>query len=210
MQAQHYPISEYSPPTEFFCILEKQFSNEQIDQIIAHADSQKFFAKTRGGQGGAVQGPIGDGVIDENVRKSEVLFLELNQSTERLFDHVSKIIGRINYDKFRMDLDLIEALQFTRYDSTGSHYDWHVDSHQGDMRTHQRKLSMTAMLSDPEEYEGGDLLLNNHGNQEHATTIRARKGDVIVFYSHLPHKVTPVTGGERLSLVSWFLGPKVR
>jgi PKHD-type hydroxylase len=211
MQHQHYPIAPYSPPTEFFVIVPGVFSEEQIGQIIAHAQSQDFFAKSRnGGEGGTVKGSIGDGQVDEDVRKSDVLFLHINEGTEGLFEHVSQVIGRVNYDKFNMDLDLIEALQFTEYSDEGGHYGWHIDSHQGDSRTHHRKLSMTAMLTGPDEYEGGDLLINNQGNQDNPVAIRANKGDVIIFYSHLPHTVTPVTKGKRISLVSWFLGPKVR
>lgn len=206
---QHYPLSEYTPPTEYFCILEGAFSEEQVGQIIQHAETQNFYAKSRGGAG-SMEGTVGDGRIDQNVRKSEVTFLEINQGTEGLFEHINQVVGRVNYDKFRMDLDFIEALQFTRYKEDGGHYHWHIDSHQNDQRTSHRKLSMVIMLTSPDEYEGGDLLLNNNGNQDAPTVIRAKKGDAIFFYSHIPHTVTPVTKGERLSLVSWFLGPKVR
>ena len=36
------------------------------------------------------------------------------------------------------------------------------------------------------------------------------KGTIIVFDSRLPHKVTPVTTGRRVSLVTWMYGPKLR
>ena len=36
------------------------------------------------------------------------------------------------------------------------------------------------------------------------------KGTMIVFDSRIPHRVTPVTSGQRISLVTWMLGPKLR
>ena len=36
------------------------------------------------------------------------------------------------------------------------------------------------------------------------------KGTMIIFDSRIPHRVTPVTKGTRISLVAWMLGPKLR
>jgi predicted 2-oxoglutarate/Fe(II)-dependent dioxygenase YbiX len=33
---------------------------------------------------------------------------------------------------------------------------------------------------------------------------------MIIFDSRIPHRVTPVTKGKRISLVSWMLGPKLK
>lgn len=206
----YYPLPEYSPPTEFFCVMRECFSDEQLDQIIGLVERQEFFQKTRGNQGGAERdGTIGDGRVDESVRKSKVTFLEPNPETEWLFGHLAHLINKANYDKFGMQINFLETIQFTKYEDTGGHYDWHIDSHQGEIRPHHRKLSMTLMLTNPEDYEGGELLLNNDGNQEKPAVLKPRRGELVVFYSHLPHKVAPVTKGERLSLVAWVLGPKM-
>ena len=72
-----------------------------------------------------------------------------------------------------------------------------------------RKLSVTVSLSDPNDYEGGNLKfdLGPHrpDRYQECTEIRPR-GSIIVFPSHVYHQVTPVTSGTRYSLVNWSLG----
>ncbi|MDB2656544.1 2OG-Fe(II) oxygenase [Crocinitomicaceae bacterium] len=70
-----------------------------------------------------------------------------------------------------------------------------------------RKLSVTVQLSDPDEYEGGDLeFMINH------KTVKAprKKGTIVVFPSFIMHRVTPITKGTRQSIVGWVSGPPYR
>lgn len=73
-----------------------------------------------------------------------------------------------------------------------------------------RKLSVTVTLNDPSEYDGGNLKfdLSQHAeNQQFHTLEDARaRGTIAVFPSFLPHCVTPITRGQRKSLVIWNLG----
>ena len=75
-----------------------------------------------------------------------------------------------------------------------------------------RKLSAIIQLTDPSEYEGGDLLMDMvayDGDPKYRRkvhTITRGKGSVIVFDSITPHEVTPVTKGTRYSLVKWVHG----
>lgn len=71
-----------------------------------------------------------------------------------------------------------------------------------------RKLSVVVQLSEPDRYQGGDLQLERfvHPNPEE---LRSR-GAMIVFPSILFHRVTPITKGERSSLVGWMEGPHWR
>ena len=65
-----------------------------------------------------------------------------------------------------------------------------------------RKLSMTIQLSDPSEYEGGDLIVNDK-------LINFKTpGQAILFRSNLIHEVTPVTKGDRISLSYFIHGPR--
>jgi predicted 2-oxoglutarate/Fe(II)-dependent dioxygenase YbiX len=75
-----------------------------------------------------------------------------------------------------------------------------------------RKLSMTVTLSDPEQYEGGDFVIDRgpHYKGERywvAEEIKTR-GSVIVFPSFVPHRIEPIKSGVRYSLVMWSIGPK--
>ena len=82
-------------------------------------------------------------------------------------------------------------------------YTPHVDSffNAGDMTT--RKLSASVLLSDPGEFEGGDLVIEN-GRMD---PEKVKKGQMICFPSLLRHEVLPVTRGVRKSLVIWKEGP---
>ena len=80
------------------------------------------------------------------------------------------------------------------------YYDWHVDMGPGKAN---RKLSLVCQLSDPSEYEGGELQI--HTGQIH--TVEKKKGLVVIFPSYLLHCVTPVTSGKRQTLVLWIEGP---
>jgi len=54
-----------------------------------------------------------------------------------------------------------------------------------------------CQLSDPYEYEGGELQINTG----QILVPEKDKGTVIIFPSYLLHRVTPVTKGTRRSLV---------
>jgi PKHD-type hydroxylase len=102
------------------------------------------------------------------------------------------------------DITEHEAVQLAHY-GVGQHYDWHVDCAVPEEGL-QRKLSFTLQLSDPDSYEGGDLLIG----REAAKAVTRKQGSIVVFPSCVFHKVTPVTQGERFSAVSWMRGPQFR
>lgn len=95
----------------------------------------------------------------------------------------------------------LQATSYSGEGSEGEHYDWHMDWGAGRLR--HRKITVVAQLSDPVEYEGGQLQLTI-GSQP----VEAPRGlgNVTVFPSFLLHRVTPVTRGRRLGVVSWMLG----
>ena len=64
---------------------------------------------------------------------------------------------------------------------------------------------MVLQLSPAEDYEGGRLELLQGGL---SNDVFRDRGDLIFFPSFNKHRVTEVTKGRRLSLVTWFTGPK--
>jgi PKHD-type hydroxylase len=60
-------------------------------------------------------------------------------------------------------------------------------------------------MSEPEEYDGGELRLYPQGLNY--VTMPKQRGMAVVFRSHIVHEVTPVTRGKRRSLVIWASGP---
>ena len=68
-----------------------------------------------------------------------------------------------------------------------------------------RKISMTLLLNDPSEFEGGDLELMAPGK-----FAKLKQGHAIIFASFINHRVNPVKRGIRQSLVVWFGGKPFR
>ena len=113
--------------------------------------------------------------------------------------------------------DWTESCQFTIY-KKGQYYDWHCDSwdkpyaEEGPTKGKIRKLSNVVQLTDPKEYEGGELEFDFRQydpDKKRKTQIAkeiAPKGSIIVFPSFVWHRVKPVTKGVRYSLVNWNLG----
>jgi len=139
-------------------------------------------------------------------------------------------VQRANRENFLYDLRNIdgETLQFTRYE-TGQFYKWHNDAGLSGQYKPQsignrtdglaqdflnenielvRKLSFAFQLSNPEDYEGGNLqLLDESGNSYFAPR---KRGTLILFDSRTPHRVLKVTKGVRKSIVGWVVGPRWR
>ncbi len=61
-------------------------------------------------------------------------------------------------------------------------------------------LSCTLFLSDPEDYDGGELVVEGYyGAQE----VKLPAGDLVLYPSTSLHKVEPVTRGERVASFFW-------
>ena len=139
-------------------------------------------------------------------------------------------VQRANRENFLYDLRCIDAesMQYTRY-AEGQYYHWHNDSglashykpiSNGDRKETDkqqqdfmnentelvRKLSFTLQLSDPDDYEGGNVqLLDERGENYIAPRQR---GCIILFDSRTQHRVLKVTKGTRKSIVGWVVGPR--
>jgi PKHD-type hydroxylase len=92
---------------------------------------------------------------------------------------------------------------FNRYEG-GEHYGLHVDgsirSVPGTNLRLRTDLSSTLFLSEPEEYEGGDLVVvDTYGTHE----VKLPAGDLILYPSTSLHKVEPVTRGARVCSFFW-------
>jgi len=124
---------------------------------------------------------------------------------QNLFDVASDANKQANWN---FDVGIMEPLQYTHY-GEGEKYDWHVDQLINDEDSeHCRKISFTLLLND--EFKGGELQLEcgSPAQPERNNTIDMKKGDIVFFPSYVWHKVTPVTSGERHSLVGWIQGPR--
>jgi len=92
---------------------------------------------------------------------------------------------------------------FNRYEG-GERYGFHVDgsvrSIPGTNLSLRTDLSATLFLCDPEDYEGGELIVaDTYGEHE----VKLPAGDMILYSSGCPHKVEPVTRGARICSFFW-------
>jgi len=94
------------------------------------------------------------------------------------------------------------APRFNRYEG-GGHYGYHVDGAVmalpggGQLRS---DLSCTLFLAEPDEYDGGELVVNDTYG-EHEAKLPA--GDLLLYPSSSLHEVRPVTRGSRLAAFFW-------
>ena len=94
---------------------------------------------------------------------------------------------------------------FNRYRSDSAHhFGIHVDNAvRGDPLTGLRirtDLSVTLFLSEPEEYDGGELVVeDNYGSHE----VKLAAGDLVLYPASSLHMVTPVTRGVRVASFFW-------
>ncbi len=92
---------------------------------------------------------------------------------------------------------------FNRYEAGmdfGSHVDNAIRPILGTNQRIRTDVSATLFLSDPDSYDGGELVVEDtYGN--HSAKLPA--GDLIVYPSTSLHHVTPVTRGVRLASFFW-------
>jgi PKHD-type hydroxylase len=87
-----------------------------------------------------------------------------------------------------------EGMQF------GAHVDGSVRMIPGSPQKLRTDLSATLFLSDPQAYDGGELVIESDFGSR---TAKLAAGDLIVYSSTLRHRVTAVTRGRRLASVFW-------
>jgi PKHD-type hydroxylase len=178
-----------------FSTWENGFTDEQLKRICEIGDSLELsFAS------------IADGIVDNSVRMTKTGWIELNNETMFIYDTLGFIARQLNGQFFDFDLfGFAEDLQYTVYNDNGDKYDWHLD--RGISTSAPRKLSLVLQLSDPSEYEGGDLELYIGPEP---VVVTKQLGLVTAFPSFVLHRVTPVTKGTRKTLVVWLSGPRFR
>jgi hypothetical protein len=109
-----------------------------------------------------------------------------------------------NFEMFSFNLThFSECIEYREYDTTyNNEEDWFMDV-QG--KNVQRKLSAIMFLSDPTEYEGGELwMISSTGTNK---ILEKRKGSIIVFPSYLMYRINKITNGTLKILMFWGEGP---
>lgn len=190
-----------------FLLYPQVFSDEECDTVIDIGVASRV---SHGSELGGIEGVQEAGEL----RDSAVTWVPRSQGSEWVFARLEELAASAN-QSWGLDIDGIgEDLQYTCYEQPGDHYTWHHDGL--DIGVQDRKLSLVVQLSDPGTYEGADLEFlevavdyDSADRAEYLEQCRGR-GTVIAFCSFEYHRVTPLLGGERQSLVAWLSGPPLR
>lgn len=155
----------------------------------------------------AAEGRVGTSDVQRaDIRRSQIWFFNPSAETDFIFAPLREAVQKVNQG-FCLELtDFGTGCQIARYTAdVQGHYDWHIDL--GTQRFSRRKLSLSVQLSPADDYDGGELQFHLSGLD--AARMR-QQGTLIAFPSFHEHRVTPVTRGERFSLVAWVDGPPFR
>ena len=125
-----------------------------------------------------------------------------DEESQWLYELIVDRVSRYNFVGYQFDIAGVYIdLQLLEYPE-GGFYDWHIDIGPGEAA--YRKLSVILQLSDPDSYEGGEVIFNA-GTER---TLPKDRGQIAVFPSYILHKVTPITKGKRYALVCWCHGTR--
>jgi hypothetical protein len=129
---------------------------------------------------------------------------------KRIFERLTPINRQYEFDLFPEMERLLPVINLNRYDGD--------DEAPGRIALHpdmgpfegavDRKLSMSILLNDPKEYEGGRFRMFDGGNKWPLDD--APVGTAVIFPSYQLHAVDPVIRGSRYTAVVWLRGPRLR
>jgi len=171
------------------------FSKEECQTIINIAKDK-----------GLVKGTTFNDDKTKDVRDSKISWLYPVDAMDWVFRRVTDITLNLNERFFKFDLfGLNEGFQFTNYEAPSGKYGKHIDRA---INIPVRKLSISIQLTNPEEYEGGELKL--YDGEEDGIIMNKEQGTLVIFPSYVLHEVMPVTKGERNSLVTWVTGKQFK
>jgi PKHD-type hydroxylase len=194
-------------------IKEPRFENSswnfKLDNINFYASANNVFSKEEcqtiiniAKDKGLIKGKT---VAKTDARDSKISWLYPVDGMDWVFRRVTDISIYLNEKYFNFDLfGINEGFQFTNYEAPSGKYGKHVDR---GINIPVRKLSISIQLTNPEEYEGGELYLYDY---DKGTLMDKTQGTLIIFPSYVLHEVMPVTKGTRNSLVTWVTGKQFK
>lgn len=177
-----------------FFIFESFLSEDECDRIIQNSNNYKE-QKTKLSVNGRAH-------EDETRRKGTQKNISPTSENEWIYKKIDTLVNDVNNDVYKFKLfGLTENLIVLQYGPNEHFNSWHSDFGAGKVST--RKISISLQLSNPSDYEGG--VLEFFGNE--TFKMPKTRGALALFPSFVQHRVTPITKGQRKSLVGWYNGP---
>ncbi|WP_180087112.1 Fe2+-dependent dioxygenase [Acinetobacter sp. YH12226] len=149
-----------------------------------------------------VNGKVTAGTLSATVKQNQQL-PEDHPLTQHLSTIILESLGQhALFLSAAIPLDIIPPL-FNRYknnESFGFHVDNSIRRIRGSNERLRTDLSCTVFLSEPDEYVGGELVVEDtYGYHE----VKLPAGDMILYPSTSLHEVTPITAGCRIASFFW-------
>lgn len=171
----------------FFCIANILTTNE-LEYLLTDLDAAEF-----------ADGKITAGWHAKLVKNNS----QLNPNTPisaKLSNLVQNALKRHKLFQMAVLPKVIAPIIFSRYDQ-GMSYGTHVDNViMGGQDQLRSDISMTLFLSDPETYQGGELVIETTQGEQ---SFKLDAGSLVIYPSSTLHRVEPVESGLRLAAVTW-------
>lgn len=189
---------------------------------VEECDSMSQYMKTHGKieEAQTYSNDVKEPQVDHKSRKGTVYALDGGQIRKELPNELfpNRIYGCINEWRrvFGHSPQIVPGAleyQLAVYDDPGDKFTLHRDHSPGlsqwteyrEKGTMVRKVSMSIMLSDQDEYEGAGFRFETLDGAK-TTRVDLAKGDVVIFPSWHLHQVDPLISGKREALVVWAHG----
>ncbi len=169
-----------------------------LDQVLTDAQQQQIREKLSGAQ--FVTGSRTAGWHAQQVKQNTQLDTQ-DPVYASLCHLVKEALNKQPLFQTAVFPAVIHNVRFSQYE-VGMAYGQHVDNAfmgQGDRRF-RSDVSWTIFLSDPETYDGGELIIEG---SEGSQSFKLAEGAVLLYPSSYLHQVAPVTAGVRLAAVGW-------
>jgi SM-20-related protein len=166
-----------------------------------------------------VPGAVGnqEAVYEVDVRKRRTDIADVSDETKELIAGPVDAITPAIAHHYSVKVEGRQSLQFLVYnedDFFGAHTD-RTESGKGAKFSKRRLVSVVVFLNDQAEepspltYGGGTLtfygLLGGEKGEKVGLPVVGKEGLLVAFKSNITHAVTPVTHGERFTVVTWLV-----
>jgi PKHD-type hydroxylase len=179
-------------------------TSQQCDEIIRIGQNEPKIDATIGTDNKSIK-------VNNKYRQSTISWFPFAKA-KTIYQDIKYWTEAINSNHFGFDTpEVTEEGQYAEY-TKDDFYNWHIDSNiRMAAMPPVRKISMTLLLNDPKDFEGGDLeIFSGESLDSTFNKINLQKGQAVFFASFLLHRIVPVIKGNRKSLVMWFGGTPLK
>lgn len=172
----------------------KLLSAQECDNIVADLDKLTW-----------APGLAPGALYRKKIKGNHEIAFQMSKDTVIADKHMQVISRKVKECKFVRSRIFANSMVNPRFNlyQDGGFYGKHADSaFMGDGQKQVRTdISMTLFLTDPEDYEGGEICLEYASGE--TFQLKEPKGTMLFYPSGVMHQVKPVTKGKRIAFVAW-------